>query len=168
MATAKKRKSATAAALHPDPGRRVKVFLSYAHRDERLRDELDKHLSPLKRSALIEAWHDRQILPGTDLHSEIDLHLESADLILLLLSPAFIRSDYCYQKEMQVALTRHVAGTARIIPIILRPVDWTGTPVGKLLALPKDGKPVINWQRKDDALLDIAKGVRRVVNEILA
>lgn len=145
---------------------RVSVFLSYAHRDERLRDELDKHLSPLRRSALIETWHDRRITPGAELDNEIDQRLGTADLVLLLISPDFINSDYCYRREMRTALQRHAKGQARVIPIILRPVDWVRTPIGRLLATPRDAKPVTTWHRRDDALLDVATSVRRAAEEI--
>jgi hypothetical protein len=144
----------------------IRVFLSYAHKDERLRVELEKHLSVLRRSAIIEAWHDRRITPGAQINREIDLHLESSDLVLLLISPDFMDSDYCYRREMRTALRRHAKGQARIIPIILRPVDWLGTPIGKLLALPRDGKPVTSWHKRDEALLDVAKGVRLAAEEM--
>ena len=147
---------------------RVTVVLSYAHHDDRLRGELDKHLSPLRRSALIETWHDRRITPGAELDIEIDRHLANADLVLLLISPDFINSDYCYCREMRTALRRHARGQARIIPIILRPVDWLSTPIGRLLAAPRDAKPVTTWHRRDDALLDVATSVRRAAEEITA
>ncbi len=147
---------------------RVSVFLSYAHRDERLREELDKHLSPLRRSALIETWHDRRIPPGAELDAEIDQRLSTADLVLLLISPDFINSDYCYRREMRIALRRHAKGHARVIPIILRPVDWSSTPIGRLLAIPRDAKPVTTWHRRDEALLDVATSVRRAAEEMTA
>jgi hypothetical protein len=167
MATEKKHGVPSNRLMRLPTRKRVRVFLSYAHKDERLRDELDKHLSALKRSFVIETWHDRRIVPGAVLNSEIDIRLATADLVLPLISPDFITSDYCYQKEMRAALDRHAAGDTRVIPIILRPVDWLGTPLGKLLALPRDGKPVTKWHRRDDALLDIARGVRRAAEEIL-
>lgn len=145
---------------------RLKVFLSYAHRDERLRDEVEKHLSPLRRGKLIATWHDHRISPGAEIDPEIGASLTSADLILLLVSPDFMNSDYCYLREMTCALKRHRLGQAKVIPIILRPVDWIRTPIGKLLALPRDGKPVTSWSKRDEALLDVAKGIRRVVEEM--
>jgi hypothetical protein len=147
-------------------GSNIRVFLSYAHKDERLRVELEKHLSVLRRSALIDAWHDRRITPGAQVSREIDLHLENSNLVLLLISPDFMDSDFCYKREMRTALRRHAKGQARIIPIILRPVDWLRTPIGKLLALPRDGKPVTSWHRRDEALLDVAKGVRLAAEEM--
>jgi hypothetical protein len=131
-----------------------------------LREELDKHLSALRRSAVIASWHDRKISPGAELDFEVDRHLKSSDLVLLLISPDFMNSDYCYCREMRAALKRHARGQARVIPIILRPVDWVRTPIGKLLALPRDGRPVTTWHRRDEALLDVAKGVRRAAEEI--
>jgi hypothetical protein len=117
---------------------------------------------------MIDVWHDRRIGPGLDMHQEIDRHLTEADLILLLISPDFINSDFCYCHELRSALQRHAKGHARVIPVILRPVDWKTTPIGKLLAIPRDGKPVINWHRRDDALLDIATRVREIAEEIIA
>jgi hypothetical protein len=145
---------------------KVKVILSYAHQDEKLREELGKHLAALRRSAVIEIWHDRKIAPGDDLDRDILQHLEDSDLVLLLISPDFMNSDYCYRREMRAAVRRHSKGKARVIPIILRPVDWLRTPIGKLLALPKDGRPVTSWRRRDDALLDVAKGVRHAAEEL--
>jgi hypothetical protein len=145
---------------------RVKVILSYAHRDEKLRDELAKHLAALRRSAVIDIWHDRKIVPGDELDRDILLQLQNSDVVLLLISPDFMNSDYCYRREMRIALRRHAKGQARVIPIILRPVDWHGTPIGKLSALPKDGRPVTTWRRRDEALLDVAKGVRRAAEEL--
>jgi TIR domain len=144
----------------------LRVVLSYAHRDEKLREELNKHLSTLRRSAVIKSWDDRKILPGSEFGAEIDLRLTEAEIVLLLVSPDFMNSDYCYCREMRLALRRHARMQARVIPIIMRPVDWLKTPIGDLLALPKDGKPVTTWHRRDEAFLDITKGIRRVAEEM--
>src|SRR5579859_1437165 len=106
----------------------VEVFYSYAHEDEVLRNELEKHLSILQRLGLISSWHDRQIVAGTDWAKAIDTHLETASLILLLVSSDFLVSDYCYGVEMKRALERHQMKEARVIPILLRPVEWKGAP----------------------------------------
>ena len=141
----------------------VMVFYSYAHEDEKLRDELAKHLSLLKRESIIKEWHDRCIIPGDEWRNQIDHYLETAELILLLVSPDFINSDYCYDIEMQRAMERHREGTARVVPIILRPVDWTRAPFASLRPLPTGGTPVTEWTSRDRAFLDIAKGIRRAV-----
>src|SRR5690348_830049 len=106
----------------------VEVFYSYAHEDAPLRNELEKHLSILQRQKLISCWHDRQIGAGTDWAQAINTHLETASLILLLISSDFLSSDYCYSIEMKRALQRHHANQTRVIPILLRPVDWRGAP----------------------------------------
>src|SRR6266571_8771379 len=110
----------------------VDIFYSYSHKDEDLRNKLVEHLSTLRRQGYINEWYDRQILAGTDWAQEIDAHLNSASLVLLLISPSFIASDYCYSIEMQRALERHEAGESCVIPILLKPVDWHGTPFSKL------------------------------------
>ena len=138
----------------------VEVFFSYSHRDEKLRDKLAPHLSMLQRQGIIKSWHDRKISAGTEWAQAIDDNLNSAGIILLLISADFLASNYCYDIEMQRAMERHEAGEARVVPIILKPVDWSGAPFGKLQAFPKDAKPVTKWTNRDEAFLNIAQGIR--------
>jgi len=143
----------------------VEVFCSYVHEDEAWLRKLETHLSPLKRQGLISLWHDRLITAGTDWTRAIDTHLETASVILLLVSADFFASDYCYGVEMKRALSRHEANEARVIPIIVRPVDWKDAPFAHLLALPTDAKPLSNWSKEDTALADVAAGIRRAIVE---
>jgi hypothetical protein len=142
------------------------VFFSYSHADEALRDQLEKQLSLLKRQGVIEVWHDRRIGAGGDFADEIDRHVETDDIILLLVSADFLASDYCYEKEMKRAMERHETGAAIVIPVILRACDWHGAPFGKLNASPPDGKPVTQYPDRDQALLEVAKAVRAAVEKI--
>ena len=139
----------------------IELVYSYSHKDQSLRDELAAHLSPLEREGLISSWYDRCIVPGKELDREIDARLDRAQIILLLVSADFIASDYCYGREMKRAMERHEAGDARVIPVIVRPVDWSGTPFRKLLGLPDDGRAVTSWSNRDEAYLNIVRGVRR-------
>jgi hypothetical protein len=138
----------------------VKAFISYSHKDEALRKELESHLAMLQRSGVIEMWHDRRIIAGSNLDSAISEQLESAQIILLLISADFLASDYCYDIEMGRAMEKHHDGSAAVIPVILRPCDWYSSPFGKLLATPQDGKPVTMFGNQDEAFTDIAKSVR--------
>jgi len=146
----------------------ISLFYSYSHKDEALRDELETHLTLLRRHGVVRGWHDRRIPAGTEWAGQIDQHLEAADVILLLVSADFLASDYCYDKEMKRALERHGAGAARVIPVILRPCDWQSAPFWKLQALPKDGKPVATWKDRDEAFTDIARGIREAVASLAA
>ncbi len=139
------------------------VFFSYSHADEELRDQLEKHLTMLKRQGVIETFHDRRIPVGSDLDRSISAELEHADVILLLVSPDFLASAYCYDIEMQRALERHGRGEARVIPVILRHCDWHTAPFGKLLATPRDGKPVKSFTDLDEAFLQVAQAIRQAV-----
>jgi hypothetical protein len=136
------------------------VFFSYSHADEGLRDHLEKHLSMLKRQGVITAWHDRQISAGDRIDHSISRELELADVVLLLVSPDFLASDYCYDVEMTRAMERHAAGESRVIPVILRHCDWQGAPFGNLLATPKDGKPVKSFPDLDEAFLQVEQAIR--------
>lgn len=143
----------------------VEVFCAYSHKDELLRDQLEAHVSLLKRRALISVWHDRRITGGDEWSDEISDHLNSADIILLLVSKDFIASDYCYEKEMTRAMQRHQLREARVVPIILRACDWDFAPFSKLQALPKDGRPVRSWKDRDEAFKNIALGIRKLAEE---
>src|SRR5208283_3236670 len=137
------------------------LFFSYSHADQKLRDQLEKHLSLLKNQKIIKTWHDAKLVAGEEIDKGITSPLETADIILLLVSPDFMSSEYCYEKEMTTALERHERGTAKVIPVILKPADWKSGPFGKLLALPKNGRPVVEWKIRDKAFLDIASGIRK-------
>lgn len=139
------------------------LFFSYSHRDETWRNELEIHLQSLQRQGLIDTWHDRCLLPGDEVDHVISEYLESASIILLLVSPYFIASNYCFDVEMTRALQRHEAGEARVIPVILEPCVWQELPFGKLLATPTDGKPVSKHPNPHDAFVDIVKAVRRAL-----
>jgi hypothetical protein len=143
----------------------AKLFFSYCHADEALRDRLEVHLSLMKHQGLIEPWHDRGITAGSHVDSTIKANLESADVILLLVSADFIASWYCFSIEMKRALERHAEGSARVIPVILEPCDWHPAPFGKLLAVPKDGKAVTTWPNQAEAWTDVVRQIRKAVEE---
>lgn len=141
----------------------LEVFISYSHKDENLKEELEVHLASLIREAKIKPWQDRDIEAGEEWDDEIRKNLETAQIILLLITPRFLASRYCFDEETQRALERHEAGTARVIPIILKPSDWQTSPFSKLQVLPKDGKPVTRWEDQDEAFVNVVQGLRRVV-----
>jgi hypothetical protein len=140
-----------------------RVFISYSHRDEQYRNELDKHLALLKRQGAVNIWSDHCIRPGEEFDPAIATALEASDLILLLISADFMHSDYCSTVEMTRAMERHQDGTAVVVPIILRPCDWHSAPFGRVKVLPTDGKEVAKWPSWDDAFLDIAQQLRALL-----
>ena len=145
----------------------IKLFYCYAHEDKALRDELEKHLSWLRRRYQLINWHDREIMPGEEWEQAIDMHLNTANLILLLISSDFMNSDYCYGKEMQRALERHREGTCRVIPILLRPTYWEGAPFSSLQLLPTDARPITRWPDRDEAFQDVVTEISRTIKDLL-
>jgi len=142
------------------------IFFSYSHKDEALRDELEVSLSMMKRQGLIQTVHDRRIVAGVDLNQAIDAYVEKADIILCLVSPDFIASDYCYSQEMARALERHRSAEAKVIPIILRHCDWKHTPLAELRGTPRDNKPVMAWSDRDEAWLNVTNDIREAVADL--
>ncbi|HYU75264.1 MAG TPA: toll/interleukin-1 receptor domain-containing protein [Ktedonobacteraceae bacterium] len=147
----------------PEP---LDVFFSYAHVDKDWQKKIEASLSTLKRQGFINIWTDRSILAGDEWEAEILGHLDASPIILLLISRSFIDSDYCWNVELTKAMKLHDIGKARVIPIIIRPTDWKETPLFRLQALPKDGKPITTWSNTDKALQDVANGIRMVVEKI--
>ena len=144
----------------------LRLFYCYARVDKAFRDELDNHLSSLKRSHQIASWSDREISPGVEWETAIDKELNTAHIILLLVSSSFMASEYINGVEMKRALERHKAGEARVVPILLRAVDWEDAPFSNLQVLPSEAKPISRWPDRDDAFEDIAKALRKVVKEL--
>jgi hypothetical protein len=144
----------------------IEIFVCYAHEDEEYRQRLEKQLSIFQREGLIRVWHDGNISPGEEREEIIHVCLNTAQIVLLLVSPDFMASNYCYHVEMQMALERHKQGKTRVIPVIVRPIHWDKTPFGRLQALPKNAKPIALWRHRDEAFFDVAEGIRRVIEEI--
>lgn len=142
------------------------LFFSYSHKDETWRNEMEIHLSMLKREGILETWHDRRIVAGEEFAEAISKNIEAADIILLLVSPDFLASNYCYDVEMQRAMERNDRKEAHVLPVILRPCDWHHAPFGKLLAMPTDGKAVSKFPDKDEAFLDIVHAIRKLVGKL--
>src|SRR6266581_3253461 len=147
----------------------VKIFFCYAHEDEPLLNKLKAHLRPLQRQGLVDVWYDRDISAGTDWEQQIKEQLNTAQIILLLVSPDFMDSDYCYGIEMKRAIERYERGEAHVIPIILRPVYWHDM-LGKLQALPTDALPVMSsgWQYQDEAFFNVTEGIRNVAVKVMS
>jgi hypothetical protein len=145
----------------------LKVFISYSHGDEKYKNLIIKHIRPLKRLRLIEEWHDRKILAGESWGNEIAKNLDSADIVIALISADFINSNYCYDIEMERALQRHDEEEAKLIPVIISPCLWKYSPFAKIQALPTDGKPVVLWDNEDEAMVLVAEAIKTVAERVL-
>jgi methyl-accepting chemotaxis protein len=146
-----------------------KIFFCYAHEDEGLLQKLKAHLKSLKHQGLIDQlWHARDISAGSEWETEISTHLNAADIILLLISSAFMNSDYCIGKELRQAIKRHERKEARVIPVILSPVYWQVSPLNNLQACPTDAKPITGpgWHSQDEALLNVVESIIRAIKEM--
>ena len=144
----------------------VEVFCSYAEQDASFLEQLEDHLSVLRRSGTIVTWHRRKVIAGSDWEHELDHHLQTAPLILLLISPDFLASDYQYGMELQRAMQRHQANEARVIPIVVRPCDWKGAPFEKLQIVPRNEIPLTLWRNRDAGFTEVAKEIRIALEAI--
>jgi formylglycine-generating enzyme required for sulfatase activity len=152
------------------PEAAIKIFYSYARKDRELRDTLDNHLAALQAAGRVETWHDLQLEPGIEWEPDLLARLKAADIILLLISVDFMASKYCYSTELRLAIDRHNAGQAKVIPVILRPCDWNHdyVPFSKLNVLPPGAKPVTSWPDPDEAYAIVAVKIRETVDALKA
>lgn len=146
----------------------IKLFLSYSHKDQRFADELMKHLTLLQRQGVIDVFYDREIRIGSEWADEISVALEEAQVILLLISADFLASDYAYDQEVRRAIAKHDAGEARVLPIILRPVNFEDSPLERMQVLPSDGQPITHWSSQDEAWLNVVDGIRGAIARLQA
>lgn len=144
----------------------VHIFYSYSRSDGSLLVELDEQLSGLKSESPVEVFWDRDLEPGVEWHSEIKDELRDADVVLLLVSPAFLASRYCRQVELPAALDLHDCGLASAIPIILKPCTWQETALGRLQAIPRGGKPVVELAEQGDAWAEAVREISSVTQRI--
>jgi internalin A len=139
------------------------LFISYAHEDERFRDELRGALTTYERTKALVIDDDTCILPGQKWEDEILSKVERADIVILLLSNDFIRSDYCFQKEMQIARERDKTGDCTIVPIVVRACAYEKLELGQLKAILPNGKPVKQNKFRDAAWLEVTKELDKVI-----
>jgi hypothetical protein len=143
-----------------------RVFVSYARVDEQYRMRLDVHLAPLRRAGLIDLWSDRAIAPGSDWERDIEHELTTADIVILLVTPDFVASVYCFEKELTEALRRHEEEGVRILPVHVKSVDFANLPLGRFQGLPLHVRPISAWADADEAWLEVARGVRQAAEEV--
>lgn len=144
----------------------ITIFCSYASKDQTYLDDLKKYFGPFIRQNNVTLWNDTDISAGMEWQEEIKKNLEKADIILLLISPDFMNSEYCCGIELPKAIERHNRGDARVIPILLRPVHWERTPISKFHLLPTNAKPITEWSNPDGAFLNVVENIIKVIKEL--
>ncbi len=144
----------------------IKVFISYARKDESFKDELIKHLKPLVRDNTIQIWYDALITPGKNWDEEIKIHIQEAQIIILLISADFMASDYIYDVEISKSLDRSRKRENIIVPVIIRPTSYLSLEINKYQALPKDGKPISTWTDKDEAWMDVTRSLEKLFDSL--
>jgi HEAT repeat protein len=142
-----------------------RVFYSYSHKDADLRERLGTYLVPLKQQSKISEWHDRKIEPGANWNTEINAQLDSANLILLLVSADFLASEYCFGAEVERALVRLKRGEVKVVPVLLKPCLWEESRFSELQIIPRDAKAITSWSSVDEAFRDVAGEIRRLVSD---
>src|SRR5690348_15524129 len=135
--------------MQTEPQAVVSIFVSWAPADQPFQQELKAHLSPMQQEGRLSLWAGTESLARAAGEQEIDQHLNTAQIIVVLVSPDYLNSAYYSGVELKRALERFQRGEARVIPIIVRPVDWERTPLGHLQVLPLDGQPLVAWSDRE-------------------
>jgi internalin A len=148
--------------------RRLRLFLSYSHKDAGLRDVFQENLALLEQDGLLEWWFDGKILPSAEWDKEIRSELEKADIIVFLVSTTFLNSKYIRGVEMTRAVERRKASETELVSVILEDCVWKEREFTKYQLVQPGGKPVRGWNRHRNAFNDVEKALRKVVAQILA
>lgn len=148
--------------------RQIRVFLSFAHKDEDHHRRLAEHLDQLVKDGNLDFWDDREIQPGQVWDEEIVRRLKAADLILLLVSEDFLASQYVRETEIPLTLELAAEGKATVVPVILEPCDWQSHQLAKWQALPQPPTPISQWPSRDVAYAEVARGIRALADSLKA
>lgn len=143
----------------------VSIFVSYSHKDASAREKLETHLAALKRDG-VTTWFDGDMSAGEALDASVARELRRAHIFVALLSPDYLASNYCWKLEFTRAMSRRSRGLVRVVAVVVRPCDWKATRAAHFKLLPTDGKPITAWRPADKGYLDIAAGIRRVVESV--
>jgi hypothetical protein len=145
-----------------------KLFISYAREDRTYVDQLEKHLSSLIRSGHIDSWTDSEIKAGQAWGNTIEDNLRNADLILYMVSADFLNSEFIFKKERPMAEETRKDRGALIVPVIVRPCDWTNEDFAQYQAVPYNEKqrllPISEWSNRDSAYLAVVREIRNIIN----
>ena len=139
-----------------------KIFISYSQKDAVSLKQLKTLLAPLQNNGLLQTWDDTKLVPGEEWDGSIRRELNTADIILLLVSPDLMATDYVWNFEMKEALARHKRGAAVVVPVILRPCLWKDAPFAKLNALPQKGKAISTWSDPEEAWLEVGEKIKEI------
>jgi hypothetical protein len=148
---------------------KIKIFLSYSHKDEEFKKQLDTQFAPLRQNGTVETWNDRKLLAGDYIDKEIDSKLLEANVIICLMSADFFDSKYILSNEFSVAMKRHEKKEALAIGVVVRACMWKETEIRKFLVLPpKDASPIANSENIDGTYVEIIEGILAAAKKFLS
>ena len=147
------------------PKQPISIYLSYAKKDEALKLEFEDYLAIMQQNGLISGWVERQVQSGIDWSQIIDPRLLTADLVLLLVSPALLASGYCSGAEIRKAFERSKTNGTRVIPINLHYVNLKGSPFEAIVSIPRNARPVSSWPDRSEAWRNIDTEIRIVIEQ---
>ena len=138
------------------------LFYSYCHADETALGRIQKGLRILIENERVEEWWDRKLRGSDNLSGEIGTALENADVIMMLLSDAYLASESC-RKEMDYAIKENGKRNKIAVPVVIRECGWEEVEeLRNIVALPRDAKPLVRWPSVDSGIADIRKSMKSV------
>jgi TIR domain len=144
----------------------VRMFCSYSHEDEKLRKEFETALAPLQREGSLVSWTDHEIIAGEPWSRQILEALRSADIVVLLISPDFIASNYCYYEEMNEALRLADLGVLTVVAVLIRECLWEREPFAHFQMLPRGGSAIDSLKKRDPAWKAVVRGLEKTVRSV--
>ena len=149
---------------------RIVAFCSYAHEDAAHLADLEAALAELRQEAIIDQWSDERIETGSDWDSEIKTSLDRAHLVLFIVTPHLLTSDYINRVEIPRALERQKAKRCEIVPILtVKPDDeaaWHASDLAKIQPAPRPGHWISDYSDRKSAYNLVCLRVREACARI--
>lgn len=141
------------------PTRPARLFISYSREDQEWAVQLRKHLRVLVWTGVLEVWDDTRLEVGTEWEQTILANLNSADIIVLLVSANFFGSEYCWKNEVPVAVRRGKEKSALVVPIIVEQCAWDKSPFKDFMILPDPKDPIAKWADRNEAWTKVVRAI---------
>jgi len=144
-----------------------KIFISYAHADEKYHNRLMTHLSVLKKYiGGFEEWSDKKIHAGQHWKEEIKKALNDANIAILLVSTDFLASDFIKNNELPPILRKAASENTEVLCLLVGPSYFQKSELAEFQAVNKPEETLEEMERpaQDRVFLKLMDEIQRIID----
>lgn len=146
--------------------KKINIFISSVGADEAFRQEIKKRITILGRNIDLEVLYESEIKAGDDWRKEIKECFSQSEIVLLLISPDYVASEFHYTEILEKTIQKVKSGGSRVVPVHVRSVSWNELPIEELLPVPKE-KNLSAWEDRDAAFLHVKEEIKNVIENYI-